>query len=286
MMVRAACLSVFLIGLLPCFAADDAPLVTAHPQWDKVTWETRYDKTEGASLPPNLVSQVPGAMAVPGTIDASFQPATGAKVKFDRDHMYGFYAYVFNDWGELQKLLSAQVPGLTFPLPDPYPNRGLSEAFVLTLEQQKALAGQKGTLTLKIPCEFYQLHLLAKIDLGAPAPVVNGGQTFEVGSLGDTAFLQVWRHGTGDPTDKRAGRSLVFLLVDPVKHTGQILEGTGRGDPLGRRDPTKMDMVYVMDVVPDATPLDQKILYAFDPVVGKTTTEVTVSDPNFEMKWR
>ena len=88
-----------------------------------------------------------------------------------------------------------------------------------------------------------------------------------------------------DPADKRPGRKLVYVLVNPENHTGTILEEfapNGYVDP--RRDRSRLDVVDHLGIVPDKTPLARKILYVFDPLVGDTT-EVALKNSEFTMQW-
>lgn len=102
---------------------------------------------------------------------------------------------------------------------------------------------------------------------------------------GNGAILNLSRKGTIDPADQRPGRTLVYLLVNPEDHTGKLLQGVA---PNGffdrRRDPSKMDVVDHLGIDPDQMPLDHKILYVFDPLVGDAT-ETTVKDLEFVMRW-
>jgi hypothetical protein len=102
---------------------------------------------------------------------------------------------------------------------------------------------------------------------------------------GNGAILNLSRKGTIDPTDQRPDRMLVYLLVNPEDHTGKLLQGVAPNGFFDRkRDPSKMDVVDHLGIDPDQMPLNHKILYVFDPLVGDTT-ETTVKDLEFVMHW-
>ena len=103
--------------------------------------------------------------------------------------------------------------------------------------------------------------------------------------MGNKTRLDLSRKGNIDPADKRAGRVLVYLLVNPDDHTASLLQGVApNGFFNPGRDPSKLDVIDHLGVVPDETPLNHKILYVFDPVIGGTT-EVTLKDSEFTMQW-
>ena len=94
--------------------------------------------------------------------------------------------------------------------------------------------------------------------------------------IGNRERLDISRKGTIDPADKRPGRTLVYVLVNPEDHTAIILQNAAPNGFFDRkRDPTRIDVVDHLGIVPDKTPLNHKILYVFDPLVGDST-EVTL----------
>ena len=262
-------------------ASGDTPRIAFAPDWGGVTWETRYDQAKLAHV---LLVPAGGAqdqLPVVTKIEASFKPAQGVEMPLEG----GGGSYVFDNWTQLVKLLEALVGGITISQTAFYPDSSHPQIFAISAAQQNELRGKSGTLTLKVACELYRLKLKAKIPLNAPITIKNGTELIQYAPTGDTARLAVSRTGTLDPTDKRPARVLVFLLVDPDNHTATLLQEVApNGFFMPGRDPTKLNLVYQLGVVPGKTPLDHEILYLFDPVVGDTT-QTTVSDPNFKMQW-
>lgn len=293
--------------------AGGPPQVKCTPDWDHVTWEIRYDQAQLARLRLRSESLVPGQLAVATQQEVAFTPSKGQEVSLPGGWMNG--GYVFDEWDELLKLLENSVGGISIKQPA-FTQNANRQIFALTPDQQKALHSQKGILDLKVSFLMYKLILRAKFSLDAPAPVENGGITYQVvpaGTLpayknsngmvtylngkpvsdaeavktlsGNNPTIDVSRKGTLDPADKLAGRALVYLLVNPDDHTAMILQPVapnGFFDP--RRDPSRLDVVDHLGIVPDKTPLKRKILYIFDPKAGETTV-VKLNNPEFIMQW-
>ena len=299
-------------GVRPVLASD-TPQVKCTPDWSKVTWETRYDQAQLAHVRLRSESLLSGQLAVATQQEATFTPSKGQDVTLTGGWMNG--GYVFDSWDQLLKLLENSVGGISIKQPA-FTQNSNRQIFALSPDQQKALHSQKGILTLKVSFEMYKLILRAKLSLDAPTPVQNGGILYQVvptgtiptykspsdmatyvnGKLvseeqaiatlsGNKPTLDVSRKGAIDPIDKRPGRELVYLLVNPDDHTAVILQTVapnGFFDP--RRDPSRLDVVDHLGIVPDKTPLKRKILYVFDPLVGDTTA-VTLKDSEFMMQW-
>jgi hypothetical protein len=278
--------AMILLNSSQCIASD-TPQITVAPDWDKVTWESRYDNAKVLHIQLNAKSLLPDQLAAVTEVDATFRPSQGQEMVLDGGLKYG--GYVFDNWDQLVKRLEALVGGISITQTAFYPENSLSQSFALTPDEQNKLLHQKGVLTLKVTCELWQLKLKVKIPLNAPSSIKSGSELFQFAPTGDTARLEVSRTGPIDPNDHRPSRTLVFLLVDPDNHTATLLQEVApNGFFTPGRDPTKppttLNLVYQLGVTPGKTPIDHEILYIFDTVLGDTT-EATVSDPNFEMQW-
>jgi len=304
--------------------AEDTPLVQCTPDWMGVTWETRYDQAKLARVRLNPKSSSTGQLAVIKRQKVTFTPENGQEVSLTGGWENGGYVFdnwdellnlLENSVGGISIKQSAFTQNSNqqiFALPPDQQKTLHSQKGVLTLrvtfEMYKLNLRAKFSLDAPTPVQsggvLYQvLPTASKTGVNASPPAtdptdqgpggdvtyLNGKRVSKAEALatlsGHWPTLDVSRKGSVDPTDQRPGRTLVYLLVNPEDHTASILQEVA---PNGffdrRRDPSRIDVIDHLGIAPDKTPLNHKILYVFDPLVGEST-EVTLRDSEFTMHW-
>ena len=316
--------SLSLLTLLWSGLADETQIVQCNPDWTQVTWETRYDQAKLARIRLNPKSLLPGQLAVIKQQEVTFTPTNGQEVTLDGGWKYGGYVFdswdellilLEHSVGGItikqtpftqnsNRQIFALSPGQQKIL---HSQKGILVLRVVC-EMYKLNMISKFSLDAPTPVQgggiIYQVVPAAtKTAGGASQPTIDptdrhptGEVTYLNGKLvskaeaiatlsGERATLDFSRKGSIDATDKRPGRALVYLLVNPEDHTANILQAVapnGFFDP--RRDPSKIDVIDHLGIPPDKTPLNHKILYVFDPL-DEESTEVTLKNDEFMMHW-
>jgi hypothetical protein len=262
---------------------DDLETVSVDfaPDWSKsVAWVPPgnpypEDYTAYATFNPN-------AMVSHEQISVTFEPPGEPKVDLgETPSVFGT-----EDVLNLRPLIDARLPGITVanPARRAEPNRTI--LFSMLPAAADKWRGRTGKLTLDVKGQVLQIRSVVAIPLDHPSAIgrIPGGfirvRPVQLGN----GWLKVWTL-TPQRSYSGFGVQFAYVLVDPQKRTGQILELDGAPDDppafgLERGDPNNCEINYLLS---GKEPLNRMVLYAFEVTPAKNF-ETVLTAPDFTMQ--